>query len=647
MAAEPVRGVGSEADLYRHLLETASLLAAIGDFDGRFILAAGGWRDVLGYSPERLIGSQYLGLVHPDDAERVLLLLGDLMASSREVPDFEVRLRAHDGSFRWMAWTLRSNLAHRRLYGIGRDVTERHLLYEALRSSEERLRVMAEQVPGCIFELRLRSDGKREYTFISDRMRELLGVDPEEMYADPDIVRELMDHDDVARVRLSMHQAAETLTTWEYDARVHTRDGLLKQVHCRAQPRKDADGSVVFSGILMDRTEAYAKEQELIRAREAALAASREKSQFLANMSHEIRTPMNGILGMTSLALSTELTSEQREYLEAAQQAGEGLLAIINDILDLSKIEARRMAVAREPFALDVMLAEVMGTAKARAREKGLGLHTHVSPDVGAALVGDELRISQVIRNLLSNAVKFTDSGSVTLDVERAGERVRFSVRDTGMGIPRDQQELIFEPFRQVDQSTTRRHGGTGLGLSICRELARLMNGRVWVESTPGEGSTFSFELPLPVADPARATPAAVAPAHAPTPSLLDLRVLVAEDNAVNARVARRILDKLGCIVQLAENGVRALELIEREPFDVVLMDVQMPELDGLEATRVIRQREREQKSARRPIIALTANAMTGDAQKCLEAGMDGYLAKPINMEMLEREIRRCLGLGD
>jgi CheY-like chemotaxis protein len=346
--------------------------------------------------------------------------------------------------------------------------------------------------------------------------------------------------------------------------------------------------------------------------------------------------------GCCAASMPSSGTTHRARAAAPRNRAGEGLLAIINDILDLSKIEARRMMVAREPFAFDRMLADVLTVAQTRAREKGLELHRCVSLDVGAAVIGDARRVGQVIRNLLSNAVKFTESGAVTLDVSRAGDRVRFAIHDTGPGIPQDQQELIFEPFRQGDESTTRRHGGTGLGLSICRELARLMNGSVWVESKSRRGSTFYFELPLPVADAAHTAGATVTPPHAPPLSLLNLRVLIAEDNPVNARVAMRMLEKLGCIVQVAENGVRALELIEREPFDVVLMDVQMPERDGLESTRMIRQRERDQNTARHPIIALTANAMAGDAQKCLEAGMDGYLAKPIVQEALDREIRRC-----
>jgi CheY-like chemotaxis protein len=301
------------------------------------------------------------------------------------------------------------------------------------------------------------------------------------------------------------------------------------------------------------------------------------------------------------------------------------------------------MAIAREPFALNAMLAGELAAVSTRAVVKQLELETRVSPEVGDTVVGDEVRVGQIIRNLLSNAVKFTESGTVTLEVTRAGDHLRFSVDDTGPGIPLDQQAYIFEAFRQADESTTRRHGGTGLGLSISRELAQLMGGRVWVESRPGEGSTFYCELPLPVAE---AVSHASAPTPAPGPTAvtaLNLRVLVAEDNPVNARVTTRMLEKLGCTVQLAENGVRALELIEAHRVDVVLMDVQMPDLDGLDATRTIRRRETEQNVARHPIIALTANAMAGDAERCLEAGMDGYLAKPITLELLERELRRCL----
>jgi PAS domain S-box-containing protein len=525
----------SDADLYRHLLQTSSLLAAVGDFDGHFVLAAGGWRDVLGYTPERLIGTPYLGLVHPADTERVLVLLGDLMGSSRDVPEFEVRLRAHDGSYRWMVWTLHSELTARRLYGIGRDVSE-----------------------------------------------------------------------------------------------------------------------------------AYLKEQELIRTREEALEASRVKSQFLANVSHEFRTPMNGILGMTALALSTDLSEEQRDYLQAVHQSAEALLAIINDILDLSKIEARRLAVERKPFALDALLGDVLTVAQTSAQHKGLTLKSSISADAGEMVVGDSVRVGQILRNLLSNAVKFTQSGFVALDVSRSDDRVRFSVSDTGVGIPLDQHECIFEPFRQADGSASRRYGGTGLGLSISRELARLMDGDVWLRSAPGEGSTFAFELALPIAPLATAVQnasmetsetARAAAEHRPSfdamsvvplyqPEALEplnVRVLVAEDNPVNALVVTRMLQRLGCQVQIAENGAHVLELLDAHSFDVILMDVQMPDLDGLEATQRIRAREDAHTSKRCPIIAVTANAMVGDREKCLEAGMDGYLAKPITIENLEREIRRCI----
>ncbi|MFP5378617.1 MAG: ATP-binding protein, partial [Vicinamibacteria bacterium] len=350
----------------------------------------------------------------------------------------------------------------------------------------------------------------------------------------------------------------------------------------------------------------------------------------------------------TELALGTTLTDEQREYLETVQQSGETLLALLNDILDLAKIEARRVSIEHVPFALRPMVNDAVALLRPRADQKGLAVRVDVDPTLAARVVGDPLRLGQVLRNFVSNAIKFTDAGGLRVQVSPGATAgtVRFSVTDTGVGIAPGQQARLFEPFYQADSSTARRFGGTGLGLSIARQLAGLMQGHVWVESVPGEGSTFHLEVPLPEAAPEATTLGAVAaPGGGPTAAArpftpLGLRVLVVEDNVINARVVARMLQRLGCAVDGADTGVAALAALEGGAFDAVLMDVQMPELDGLEVTR--RLRTLESGTGRHvPVVALTANAMKGDEQRCLDAGMDGYLTKPIAIERLDAELRR------
>jgi PAS domain S-box-containing protein len=483
-------------------------------------------------------------------------------------------------------------------------------------------------------------DRHHKVFYVSPAAEEVLGYSPTELLGG--LRNELVHPDDLAGVEQRGREILEhPERTLRARVRLRHKSGDYRwfEVVTRNLLHNPTVGAIVTN--LQDVTEATLAEMATAEARKKAEQANQAKSDFLAMISHEIRTPMNGITGMCHLLMGTRLNQEQREYAGTIEQSSQALLALINDVLDFSRIEAGKLAIEKAPFDLERVLGDVVNLMRVRAEEKGIGLELRYPAGAPRIFVGDSLRIRQILINLAGNAVKFTERGTVRLVAQLAdlGEgryRIEMSVEDTGIGIAPEKLTVIFEKFTQADASTTRRFGGSGLGLSISRSLAELMGGELSATSEEGEGSRFTLTLEMDKAD---AVPRGEASGRSSglEPLPLALEVLVVEDNLVNQKLAAKLLERMGCQVKVAASGAAALGLYADYRFDLILMDCQMPEMDGYETTALIRQRESGRK--RTPIIALTANVMENDLEKCLEAGMDAYLTKPIDLGKLREAL--------
>ena len=491
--------------------------------------------------------------------------------------------------------------------------------------------------------------------YANDRLCRIAGYEREELLGSP-LGRLVTQADQLSLYAQARRQLLEG-HVWNGELCQRTKGGTPFWVSATMVPMANGDDlPQQFIVIQTDISTQKATEAALQEAKVAAEAANRAKSQFVANMSHEIRTPMNGIIGMTELALDTTLDDEQRGYLTIVRTSALSLLGIINDILDFSKIEAGMLTLESVPFNLRRTVGDVVDVLRNRATVKGLQLELDVTPDVPDGLLGDPTRLKQVLMNLVGNSIKFTERGHVRLTValeslQPDSVRVRIAVLDTGIGIPKNQLDRLFKPFSQVDESTTRVYGGTGLGLSISADLVAKMHGKLSVYSEPGAGSTFwftcIFDRDLQASPVLEAAPLPAAPVlrqKMPDGTDAPTRILVVEDNAVNQQLAKVLLGKMGCEYVVAENGIVALQVLARERFDLVLMDCQMPEMDGYTATRRIRDHDSNVLDHDIPVVALTANAMSGDRERVLEAGMDDYITKPIRTQVLADAIARWRG---
>ena len=527
---------------------------------------------------------------------------------------------------------------------IGTDNTARKLVEEEQKQSDQKLRDQQFYTRSLIesnIDALMTIDPAGIITDVNKQTEALTGCTRDELIGAP--FRDCFT--DPARADAGIRRVLTEKSVTDYELTARARDGKQTVVSYNATTFYDRSRKLqgVFAAA-RDVTERKRVERELQQAKAAAESASRTKSDFLASMSHEIRTPMNSIMGIADLLAKTALTPEQDKYVQIFRRSGDNLLNLINDILDLSKVEASQLDLERTGFSLSDHLEKVIEMVAPRAQEKALTLVCEIAPGVSNDLVGDPTRLRQVLLNLLGNAIKFTEAGEVSLKVEPDGDpavptALRFTVSDTGIGIPKAKLSQVFERFTQADSSTTRRFGGSGLGLTISRRLVELMGGRIWVESRVGEGSVFGFTVPFEIWTEA-SRPAAAPVGTEPEEPLRALRILLAEDSPDNCTIALAYLEDTPYRIDVAETGVIACQMFKAGHYDLVLMDRQMPAMDGLTATRTIRAWETKHDRFPTPIIALTASALKGDRETCLAAGCTAYLTKPIKQDVLLQAIR-------
>jgi PAS domain S-box-containing protein len=611
------------------------------------------WAAILGYTPEEISPvsiETWQRLVHPDDLKNSNMVLREHFQGRLDRYEFETRMKHKYGRWVWVAVkgmvTARTETgAPLLMQGTHADITERKQSEDALRRATERLELAQSAANAGVWDWDLETGGIEW----SPELFDLFGLDRKKDPAGFDVWRSVLNPEDLQCAEAHISRALQDGTTMDSEYRVLRRDGSVRWINSRGRTIYAPDGHPLrMLGICIDISDRKQAEEALAAAKEQAESANRAKSEFLACISHEIRTPIHGIMGMAELLESPDLSEEQREYLHAIRTCSGSLLSLINDVLDLSKVESGTIELEQGTFSLRAAVSDVMKTQFALIRGKGLGMEIEIPSSVPDNLSGDQIRLKQILLNLLGNAVKFTEKGGITISVtasERQGSIVllKIGITDTGIGISPQAMQKIFQPFGQADASTTRKYGGTGLGLSICTRLAKVMGGRVWAESIEGVGSTFYFQVPLLVNDDdGNRGDLRECDKAPPLSEASPLKILIADDNEMNRTIIARLLKRQGHTVHEAHDGPEALRKWEQEPFDAVLMDIQMPVMNGIEATRIIRERERET-CFHLPIIALTAHALQEEKDEILKQGFDGYVPKPVEMCVLLGELYRIL----
>jgi PAS domain S-box-containing protein len=663
---------------YRLLIENSHDIIYTLTLDGVFSFVSPSWTTHLGHQVTQVIGKPFQQFVHPDDIARCMVFLRAMNELGQQQTSIEYRVQHADGTWRLHntnAVPLRDKAGTVVGFeGIASDITERKRTAKALQESEERYRRLSEDMP--VFVTTFLPDGT--LTYLNETLATWDDMTPFENIIGRNFFDFLSPADrEIVRARLGALTPEQPVET--HEERYQRPDGRVVYHEWTNRAFFSADGQPTrYQGIGINITERKRAEEMLRQANQnleiaieqanesakQARMANAAKSEFLANMSHEIRTPLNGVIGMTGLLLDTNLDVEQHEYAQIAHKSGEALLSLINDILDLSKIEARKLELEMLDFDLRSTLKDTADLLALGAHEKGLELVCFVEPEVPSFLRSDPGRLRQILVNLGSNAVKFTEKGKIVIhaSLENEDERnvtIRFSVSDTGIGIPANRQDMLFSPFTQVDGSTTRKYGGTGLGLAISKQIVELMGGRIGLESEVGKGSTFWFtavfekqpagpgsaEEEFAKIEGEGAIERSVAETIISENDKRKIRILVAEDNPVNQKVAQAMLRKMGLRADVVANGQEAINGLQMIPYDLVLMDCQMPEMDGFEATSFIRKEASGVLNPYIPIVAMTASTMQGDRERCIKAGMNDFVAKPVKPGELAEVLARWLAI--
>jgi PAS domain S-box-containing protein len=643
---ELIESEGKYRDLSLQLPQTAFELDEKGNLS--FINRFGS--QALGYTHEDLqAGLHMLQIVSEEDKERIIEDMRLTKEGDPQVSEFSL-VRKDGSTFPAIAYLIPVAKGGRRvgLRGIFLDISERKQTETALRESESKFRGITEKSLVGVYIVQ-----DWIFKYVNPRFAEIFGFTVQEMMGKmgPRDLEAAPGELDKIADGLAKKPAGENGSRNGpdyYEVRGITKSGKIVDVQVFGSFTTYESREAVV-GTALDITARKRIEEDLKKARDEAEAAAKAKSEFLANMSHEIRTPMNVVIGMTSLVLGTDLTPEQREYLVTIRKSGESLLSIINDILDFSRIEREKIDLERSPFDLETCIKDALSFISSLAQDKGLNLNYISEDEFSETIEADQSRVRQVLVNLLSNAVKFTERGGIEVRSqvkEKSDDRyeIYIQVSDSGIGISSEAIGRLFQPFSQADASTSRKYGGNGLGLAISKKLVELMEGRIWAESTPGKGSTFHFTFMahksiLPAQSPPSPVPPTIAPVQKPRVELAERSILLVEDNPVNQKMALLMLKKLGYNADKASNGREALAALEAKSYDLILMDVQMPEMDGLDATREIRKRW---PSSSTKIVALTAHAIAGDKEKCLQAGMDAYICKPIDLDDLKAALEKA-----
>ena len=631
---------------FRSIFENAAIGIGQVGLDGEIQRTNTRLREMLGYSDDFMRGIHFSDITHPDDIEKDTLLYRKLLEGNRDSYDDQIRYICKDGSILWgnVSFSLVRNSNREPLYAIGliEDITAEKEAEKALRHSEQRFRDVVDASGEMIWE----SDPTYHFYYLSRRVHSILGYEPGEMKGRS--IFSFIPEEEKKRIRQRFEKVKKAGESFRnVEVRMFHNDGSIRWLRVSGMPYFDTAGSLMgYRGVAADASSEHAYMNQLREAKNAAEIANRTKSEFLANVSHEIRTPLNAVLGFTNILSEIITDSQQQKYLEAISSSGQNLLNLLNDILDLSKIESGRLELEYNAVNMHQLFSEIQNIFTLKAEERDLLLLTTIGEQVPPALALDEVRLRQVLINLVGNAIKFTDSGQVTLSVKASPEgldspkyRLFFEVEDTGIGIPTDQQEHIFESFRQQSGQSNRKYGGTGLGLAISKRLVEKMGGQISLRSAPGAGSTFFFELPdIEVSS--------VRPELPDESAEFDhivfdtATILVVDDVPLNNLLVREHLKRMGHKVLEASNGKDAVEIAQNKLPDLVLMDIKMPVMDGFEATRLLKD---DPSTSHIPVIAHTASVLESSAEQFSKQRFNGFLKKPLNKQELINELKRFL----